>query len=112
MIFLVSFELASLEKKVIPLNEAPQSITLSFATSGKISIQLLSARKDGIYRYKQVKLEVNGDTTVNVILEDKVVYSDNFPYAYTNGQHPKGLIIIQNLESKTINFDLKGVLVK
>jgi len=39
----------------------------------------------------------------------KPIYSDNFPYVYTNGIKFPSIIIIQNLEDRKLSIDIKGI---
>lgn len=105
-LILLNFELEYLKKQVITYNEKGQNFVISISTKGKTLIQVMTLNQNGIYSYDEVI--VSTDTTI-YLKPKKPIYSDNFPYVYTNGIKFPSVIIIQNLENRKLNIDIKGV---
>jgi len=101
-----SFELEHLKKQILTYNERGQSFAISLSTKGKTLIQVITLNQNDIYSYDEVI--VNSDTTI-YLKPKKPIYSDNFPYVYTNGIKFPSIIIIQNLEDRKLSIDIKGI---
>ncbi|MEO0223860.1 MAG: hypothetical protein ABIL76_02050 [candidate division WOR-3 bacterium] len=101
-----SFELEHLKKQIFTYNEMGQNFVISISTKGKTLIQVITLNQNGIYNYDEAI--ISSDTTI-YLKPQKPIYSDNFPYVYTNGIKFPSIIIIQNLENKKLNIDIKGV---
>ncbi len=103
---LINFELEHLKKQVFTYNERGQSFVISLSTKGKTLIQAITLNQNGIYSYDEAI--VSNDTTI-YLKPKKPIYSDNFPYVYTNGINFPSIIIIQNLDDRKLNIEIKGV---